>query len=72
MTPSPIIPGGMKGVGEAGVIAPPAAVVNAIEDALRPFGVKFTQTLLTPEVIVAALAQAESRASDKDKIFDLR
>lgn len=64
VTPSPIIPGGMKGVGEAGVIAPPAAVVNAVEDALRPFGVKFTQTPLTPEVIVSALAQAEARASD--------
>jgi carbon-monoxide dehydrogenase large subunit len=62
VTPSPVIPGGMKGVGEAGIIAPPAAIVNAVEDALRPFGVKFTQTPLTPEVILSALAQAEARA----------
>jgi carbon-monoxide dehydrogenase large subunit len=55
VTPSPIIPGGMKGVGEAGIIGPPAAVVNAIEDALRPFGVSFTETPLTPERVHAAL-----------------
>ncbi|MGQ0569651.1 MAG: xanthine dehydrogenase family protein molybdopterin-binding subunit [Armatimonadota bacterium] len=55
VTPSPIIPGGMKGVGEAGIIAPPAAVVNAVEDALRPFDVKFTQTPLSPDAVLAAL-----------------
>ena len=59
VTPSPIIPGGMKGVGEAGIIGSPAAVVNAVEDALRPFGVKFTQTPVTPEVILTALTQAK-------------
>ncbi len=55
VTPSPIIPGGMKGVGEAGIIGPPAAIVNAVEDALRPFGVKFTETPITPERILAAV-----------------
>jgi carbon-monoxide dehydrogenase large subunit len=59
VTPSPIIPGGMKGVGEAGIIAPPAAVVNAVEDALRSFGVKFTQTPITPDVIFTALVRAK-------------
>lgn len=62
VTPSPIIPGGMKGAGEAGVIAPPAAVVNAIEDALRPFDLKFTQTPVTPEVILTALVESEKWA----------
>jgi carbon-monoxide dehydrogenase large subunit len=52
VTPSPIIPGGMKGVGEAGVIGSPAAVVNAIEDALSPFGVTITETPVTPDRIV--------------------
>ena len=52
VTPSPIIPGGMKGVGEAGVIGSPAAIVNAIEDALSPFGVTITETPVTPEKIV--------------------
>ncbi|MBI3764259.1 MAG: xanthine dehydrogenase family protein molybdopterin-binding subunit [Chloroflexi bacterium] len=55
ITPSPIIPGGMKGAGEAGIIGSPAAVVNAIEDALRPFDVKFTQTPITPDTILTAL-----------------
>lgn len=53
--PSPAVPGGMKGVGEAGIIAPPAAIVNAVEDALRPFGVTFSATPLTPNVIFQAL-----------------
>lgn len=60
VTPSPVIPGGMKGVGEAGIIGSPAAVVNAVEDALRPFGVKFTQTPVTPEVIISALTEAKN------------
>ena len=55
VNPSPVIPGGMKGVGEAGVIGPPAAIVNAIDDALRPFGVSFTETPVTPQRIFEAL-----------------
>ena len=53
VTPSPVIPGGMKGVGEAGVIGSPAAIVNAIEDALSAFGVTITETPVTPDKIVA-------------------
>lgn len=60
VVPSPNIPGGMKGVGESGEIAPPAAVTNAVEDALRPFGVKFTRIPLTPDVILSALAAARA------------
>jgi carbon-monoxide dehydrogenase large subunit len=48
-TPSPNIPGGMKGVGEAGTIGSPAAVANAVEDALRPFGAKITTLPITPQ-----------------------
>jgi aerobic carbon-monoxide dehydrogenase large subunit len=47
-TPSPHVPGGMKGAGEGGAIAPPAAVANAVEDALHPLGVSITETPLTP------------------------
>ncbi len=39
-TPTPVNPLGAKGVGEAGTIASPAAVVNAAVDALAPFGVR--------------------------------
>ncbi len=56
INPSPVIPGGMKGVGEAGVIGPPAAIVNAIEDALRDYGVSFTETPVTPQKIFGALS----------------
>jgi len=39
-TPSPVNPLGVKGVGEAGTIAAPQAVVNAVCDALEPLGVE--------------------------------
>jgi aerobic carbon-monoxide dehydrogenase large subunit len=54
-TPSPVIPGGMKGTGEAGVIGPPAAIVGAIEDALGPAGPTFTSMPISPAMIIAAL-----------------
>lgn len=50
-TPSPITPGGMKGMGEGGTIASFAATANAVADALRPFEVRVNQLPLTPEVI---------------------
>ena len=46
-TPSPG-PGGYKGVGEGGAIGAPPAVVNAVADALSPFGVTVTRLPLTP------------------------
>ena len=39
-TPSPYTDHGIKGVGEGSAIAPPAAIVNAINDALRPLGAR--------------------------------
>jgi carbon-monoxide dehydrogenase large subunit len=53
-TPSPG-PGGHKGVGEGGAIGAPPAVVNAVADALAPFGVTITRLPLTPSRIVALL-----------------
>ncbi|TMS00494.1 xanthine dehydrogenase family protein molybdopterin-binding subunit [Nonomuraea basaltis] len=47
-TPSPITPGGMKGVGEAGTIGPPAAIANAVADALPEIAGKITDVPLTP------------------------
>ena len=55
--PSPD-PGGYKGVGEGGAIGAPPAVVNAVADALAPFGVTITRTPLTPAAIVALLEEA--------------
>jgi carbon-monoxide dehydrogenase large subunit len=48
-------PGGYKGVGEGGAIGAPPAVVNAVADALAPFGVTLTRLPLTPSRIVALL-----------------
>jgi len=48
-TPSPRNPLGAKGLGEAGCIAIPPAVVNAAVDALAPFGVRHVDMPLTPE-----------------------
>jgi carbon-monoxide dehydrogenase large subunit len=52
-------PGGYKGVGEGGAIGAPPAVVNAVADALAPFGVTITRLPVTPAVIVALLEQAQ-------------
>jgi len=57
-TPSPINPLGVKGVGEAGTIAAPPAVVNAVLDALAPLGIKSIDMALKPEKIWALLQAA--------------
>lgn len=51
-TPSTVIPGGVKGCGEAGAIGSPAAVTAAVEDALRPFDVRITELPVTPDRIL--------------------
>jgi carbon-monoxide dehydrogenase large subunit len=58
--PSPRNPLGVKGLGEGGAISPPAAIANAIEDALAPFGVRITETPVTAARIVALLERARS------------
>jgi carbon-monoxide dehydrogenase large subunit len=52
-SPSPLNPLGVKGVGEGGAIGPPAAIANAVSDALAPFGAEFNETPLKPERILA-------------------
>ena len=55
-TPGPG-PGGYKGVGEGGAIGAPPAVVNAVADALAPFGVTITRLPLSPARIIALLQE---------------
>ena len=57
-SPSPLNPLGVKGVGEGGPIGPPAALANAISDALRPFKIEFNRTPITPQHIRAAIRRA--------------
>jgi carbon-monoxide dehydrogenase large subunit len=49
VTPSPTNELGVKGIGEAGTIAASAAVINAIVDALSPFGIKHVDMPATPD-----------------------
>jgi hypothetical protein len=52
---------GAKGAGEAGTAGAPAAIMNAINDALRPFDAKVFAQPFTPERILAALGKVPSR-----------
>ena len=59
-TPSPLNPLGVKGAGEGGTIPAAAAIAAAVENALEPFGIKITDSPITPASIVAALGKART------------
>jgi carbon-monoxide dehydrogenase large subunit len=59
VTPSPVNPLGIKGVGEAGAIASTPAAVNAVIDALAPLGVRHLDMPLTSQTVWRAIAGAE-------------
>jgi len=63
-TPTPHNPDGMKGCGEGGAIGPPAAIANAVSDALSPFGIVVTRTPVTPQRVFSLLVQAGVVAGD--------
>ena len=56
-SPSPLNPLGVKGLGEGGAIAPPAAIANALADALLPFMPRVNEIPLTPNRVLELLAQ---------------
>jgi carbon-monoxide dehydrogenase large subunit len=58
VTPSPVNPLAVKGVGEAGTIASVVCVVNAVCDALAPFGIRHIDKPLTPARVWAAIQAA--------------
>ncbi len=60
-TPSPYTEFGQKGIGEGGAIAPPAAIVNAINDALAPLGVEMMECPVSPRRLREALRRAETK-----------
>jgi carbon-monoxide dehydrogenase large subunit len=62
VTPSPHHPLGAKGVGECATVGSPAAVVNAVMDALRPFGVRHADMPLTPAAVWRAIQGRPLRA----------
>ena len=51
-TPSPLTPGGHKGMGEGGTVGAPAAIANAVADAVRPLGIPITALPILPEHLV--------------------
>ena len=64
-TASPYTEFGAKGIGEGGAIAPPAAIANAVNDALRPLGVELRHSPITPRRIVEAVLGARSIATER-------
>ena len=62
VTPSTTNPMGVKGIGEAGTIASPPAVVNAVIDALAPLGVTHIDKPCTPERVWQAITAAQGAA----------
>jgi aerobic carbon-monoxide dehydrogenase large subunit len=56
-SPSPLNPLGAKGVGEVGTIPAAPAVISAVEDALKPFGVRISETPILPERLFALIQQ---------------
>src|SRR2546427_773685 len=61
VTPSPLNPLGVKGAGEGGALPAPAAIANAVADALRPLGVEVTEMPLTRERLWRRVRAAASR-----------
>jgi len=61
VTPSPHHPLGAKGVGESATVGSPAAIVNAIVDALSPYGVKHLDMPCTPSRVWEAMPAREAR-----------
>ena len=54
-TPSPVTEGGIRGLGEAGLVTTPGAIVNAAADALSPFGVTLDRLPLNPDYVLGAI-----------------
>ena len=67
-TPATATEYGMKGMGEGGAVAPPAAIANAVRDALAPSGAEVNETPLTPERVLAAIRTAQSAKAGEGPI----
>jgi carbon-monoxide dehydrogenase large subunit len=65
VTPTPVNPMGVKGVGEAGTIASTPCMVNAVCDALSPLGIRHIDMPLKPERVWSAMQGARARAGSE-------
>ena len=59
-TPTPLNPLGVKGAAESGTIAAPAVIASAVEDALRPLGVKVRDLPITPDRLHGLIRAAKA------------
>lgn len=66
ITPNPFIPGGFKGAGETGAVSPQPCLVNAVEDALSPFGIGIRTLPLKPNLVWEAI-RSEAKISTASK-----
>ncbi|MBW4787623.1 xanthine dehydrogenase family protein molybdopterin-binding subunit [Alcaligenes faecalis subsp. faecalis] len=66
-SPSPNTEFGAKGMGEGGAIAPPAAIMSAINNALRSTGAQVSHTPVTPHRLLSAIRAAAQPANQQDK-----
>ena len=57
---SDLNPFGIKGCGEGGAVSPPAAIANAVVDALRPLRINVNRVPLGPETLLDLIAQARA------------
>ena len=65
ITPSPVNPLGVKGVGEAGAIAASPVIVNAVVDALADLGVRHIDMPLRPEKVWRAVREARPEGGNR-------
>ena len=57
-SPSPHTMGGVKGMGEGGAINAPAAIANAVTDALRPFSIRVNRTPISPRWLLQQIHES--------------
>jgi aerobic carbon-monoxide dehydrogenase large subunit len=59
-TPSPVALGGFRGMGEGGTIGAPAAIANAVADALAPLSIEIAELPVTPERLFRLIGKARA------------
>jgi len=62
-TVSPTTLGGFRGMGEGGTIGAPAAIANAVTDALSPLGIEINELPVTPERLFRLVEAARQQAN---------
>jgi carbon-monoxide dehydrogenase large subunit len=60
--------GGFRGMGEGGTIGAPAAIANALADALAPLGAEIFELPMTPERLFRLIEKVKARAQEVDSL----